>query len=279
MEMDSNDSLEQNLVVYHRQNAVGFITLNRPEKHNALNRALWNDLGSAIEKAEQDEAARVILVSGKGKSFCSGLELGTDPESRSHFTATPSAAQKVHFYKTLKDTMRIYTRLERLTKPTIAVIHGNCIGAGLELVLCCDFRLCSADAKFSLPEAKLAIIADMGGLVRLPKVVGPGHAREIAFRGHRFDADRALAIHLVNDVYPDKEILEQKALEIAEEIAENPPLAVQGVKEVFLFNEDMSQSRALEYNAARVSMTIPSEDLREAMSAFTQKRKGQYKGA
>jgi enoyl-CoA hydratase len=132
---------------------------------------------------------------------------------------------------------------------------------------------------FALPEAKLAIITDVGGLQRLPKVVGQGHAREIAFRGHRFDAAHALRINLVNEVYPDKDTCVAKALDTAREIAANPPLAVQGAKDVFLFNEDVALDQALDYTAARSSMIIPSEDFAEAIAAYVQRRDGTFKGA
>jgi enoyl-CoA hydratase len=109
--------------------------------------------------------------------------------------------------------------------------------------------------------------------------VGRGHAREIAFRGHRFDAERARAINLVNAVYPDKETLDTRAMEMAVEIAGNPPLAVQGAKEVLLFDQEATLDQSLEYNAARSSMIVPSEDLSEAIAAYMEKRKGEFKGA
>jgi enoyl-CoA hydratase len=140
-------------------------------------------------------------------------------------------------------------------------------------------RYCAADTQFGLPEARLALITDVGGLQRLPKVVGPGHAREIAFRGHRFDADRALRIGLVNDVFADKAALDAAVLDIAREIAANPPLAVQGTKEVLLFDYLQGAQRSLEYNAARNAMIVPSQDLGEAFAAYMQKRKGEFRGA
>jgi Delta3,5-Delta2,4-dienoyl-CoA isomerase len=270
---------EESPVIYHRDGPIGFITLNRPEKRNALNPGVWNALDGAIEMAEQDGEARVVLVRGKGNSFCAGLDLSQENELFSFVSKPPDALQKIQFFKEVRKTQDIHTRLERLLKPTIAVIHGHCLGAGLELVLCCDIRLCSRETLFSFPEAKLGFITDVGGLQRLPRVVGRGHAREIAFRGHRFDADRAFAINLVNDVFPDRETLEKKGSDMAGEIASNPPLAVQGAKEVFLFDEEASLDESLEYNAARSSMIVPSTDLFEAVSAYTQKRKGVYKGA
>lgn len=266
-------------VTYDRQGHVGSITLNRPDKRNALNSKVWAALEEAIAEAEQDAEARVVLLRGAGKSFCAGLDLSPDNELVSVIADVPSATGKVAFYREVRWVQGVYTRLERLLKPTIAVIQGHCLGAGLELVLCCDIRLCSEGAVFSLPEARLAFITDIGGLQRLAKVVGPGHAREISYRAHRFDARKAESIGLVNDVYADEATLMEKALEMAEEIAGNPPLAVQGAKEIFLFDQEVSLEESLEYNAARSAMIVPSEDLKEAISAYLEKRKGTFKGA
>jgi enoyl-CoA hydratase len=277
--MKEKNSDQKSLVTYHAEGPVGFITLNRPEKRNALNLMLWKDLDKAIEQAENDETLRVVLVRGEGASFCAGLDLGPDNEIISVVSGTPNASQKESFFKLVRQVQGIHNRLERLPVPTIAAIHGHCLGAGLEMVLCCDIRICSSDAIFALPEAKLAIITDVGGLQRLPKVVGRGHAREIAFRGHGIDAEEARRIHLVNEVYPDKDRLFDEAMKMAEDIAGNPPLAVQGAKDVLLFTEDATLGQSLDYNAARSSMIMPSEDLFEAISAHLQKRQGDFKGA
>jgi len=276
--MTEAKSGKENSVIYQRQGHIGFITLNTPEKRNALNPLVWDALNKAIGMAEKDEDARVVLLQGEGKSFCAGLDLSPDNSLFPDIMGTPSALQKTTLFRAIRKVQDIHTRLERLPKPTIAVIHAHCLGAGLELALCCDIRLCSAETLFALPEARLGIITDVGGLQRLPKVVGRGHAREIALRGHRFDAQRAQAINLVNDVYPDQATLKEKAIEIAREIAENPPLAVQGAKEVLLYDEEVSQDQSLNYNAARSSMIMPSEDLTEAISAHMEKRKGEFKG-
>jgi len=266
-------------VIYDREGYVGSITLNRPEKRNALNPKVWDELDEAVAQAEKDADARVVLLRGKGKSFCAGLDLSPENELFSAVSETPSATNKVVFYREVRRVQGIHTRLERLVKPTIAVIQRHCLGAGLELALCCDIRLCSEGTLFALPEARLAFITDIGGLQRLTKVVGPGHAREISFRAHPFDSEKAKAIRLVNEVYPDEETLMAKSHEMAEEIAGNPPLAVQGAKEVFLFDEEVTLEESLEYNAARSAMVVPSEDLKEAISAYLEKRKGTFKGA
>ncbi|MFH1242668.1 MAG: enoyl-CoA hydratase-related protein [Pseudomonadota bacterium] len=277
--MSKEGAGHEGLVRYQRDGHVGFITLNRPEKRNALNPSVWRSLDNAIGMAEEDPDARVILLQGEGKSFCAGLDLSPENELFSVVAEGSSASEKLEFFREVRKTQGIYTRLELLPLPTIAVIHGHCLGAGLELALCCDIRLCSSETLFALPEAKLGFITDVGGLQRLPKVVGKGHAREIAFRGHRFDAKRAQDINLVNGFYPDPETLRIKAMEMAEEIAANPPLAVQGAKEVLLFDEEATLNESLEYNAARSSMIVPSEDLSEAINAYLEKRKGEFKGA
>lgn len=271
--------VKKELVKFEKKGHVGRIILNRPEKRNAMNLAVWESLDRAITAAGEDPEVRVVVLTGEGKSFCAGIDLGPENELVSAIGDKPGATQKVNFFQKIKAVQDIHNRLERLSKPSIAAIHSHCFGAGLELVLCCDIRVCTADAVFGLPEASLAFITDVGGLQRLPKVVGRGHAREIAFRAHRFGADRAREIHLVNDVYGDKDELEAGTMEKAQEIASNPPLAVQGAKDIFLFDDEIGLERSLHYNAARSAMILPSEDLFEAMSAHMQKRKGNFKGA
>lgn len=277
--MSIEHAMAKRFVTYERKGFVGFLTLNRAEKRNAVSLAVWEALDEAVAMAEADAEVRAIVVRGEGKSFCSGLDLSPDNEIITIITGKPDAAQKMRFYRAVRRVQRAYSRLEHLPVPTIAAIHSHCLGAGLELALCCDIRLCSADAIFALPEAALAIITDVGGLQRLPRVVGQGHAREIAYRGFSFDAERARTINLVNEVYPDKDTLDTRALEMALEIAANPPLAVQGAKDVFLYNDNVPLERAQDYTAARSAMIMPSDDLVEAMTAFLQKRKGEFKGS
>jgi len=277
--MSGDKTVPTNWVTYHREGHIAFITLNRPEKRNALSMAVWSALDQAVDQADQDQEARVILLRGAGPSFSAGLDLSPENELLSVVGQPPSAVQKATFFRLVREAQDIHTRLEKLTKPTVAVIQNHCLGAGLELVLCCDILLCSAETIFALPEVKLGFVTDLGGLQRLARLVGRARAREISFRGHRFTAERALAIGLVNEVYPDPETLQVKAMEMAEEIAANPPLAVQGSKEVFLFDEaSKTLDESLEYNAARSSMIVPSDDLSEAISAYLEKRPGQFKG-
>jgi len=277
--MSNNATRREPTVTYHREGLIGSITLNRAEKRNAMDECLWNDLGKAVVGAEKDEDVRIVLLRGKGESFCTGLDLAADNPVIAKIKEKAGAKQKEDFFRMILKVQKVYTRLEKLPVPTIAVIHNHCIGAGLELALCCDIRLCTEQTILALPEARIATLSDLGGIQRLIKIVGTSHAREIVFRGHTVNGIHAKEINLVNHVYKDREILEKQSLEMAEEIASNPPLAIRGAKDVFLVSEVVSMEQAFAYSAARSSMILPSEDLFEAMNASKEKRKGKFKGA
>ena len=265
-------------VTYESEGFIGTITLRRPDKRNALDFALWLSLSEALRKAAQDSEVRVILLKGEGDSFCSGLDLSPTNEVIRLLSKKPSADQKMRLFDIIKRVQSIYTEFELLRVPTIAVIHGHCLGAGLELICSCDMRFCSSDALFALPEPRFGIITDIGGLQRLPKIVGRGKAREMAFRGHSIGADEARRIGLVNEVFDTQEMLYIQASKIGKEIAANAPLAVQGAKEVLLHSEDVSALRSLEYNAARSAMILPSGDLQESFRSYSEKRDPEFKG-
>ncbi len=274
----SNGEYEKGLATFEKEGLIGTITLRRQEKKNALNYDLWLSLADAVKEASMDEDVRVVLLKGEGDSFCTGLDLNPDNKVIDELSKGPSAKQKVRLFNLIKMIQSIHTELELLRSPVIAAIQGHCLGAGLELACSCDMRYCSTDAVFSLPEAKFAIITDVGGLQRLPRIIGRGKASEMAFRGHSIGAEEAHRIGLVNEVYETPEVLFEKVDKIAGEIAGNPPLAVQGAKEVLLHNEEVPIAKSLEYNAAKSAMILPSEDLLEALNAYLEKRKPEFKG-
>ena len=156
--------------------------------------------------------------------------------------------------------------------PVIAAIHGYCIGGGVDLIAACDIRLASADAVFSVREAKVAIVADLGSLQRLPQIIGKGHVAELAYTGKDITAERALAIGLVNQVSADADAVLADARQLAAEIAANSPLAVQGTKAVLAAGEGRSVAEGLDYVAAWNAGSLASDDLTEAMAAFMEKR-------
>jgi enoyl-CoA hydratase len=163
-------------------------------------------------------------------------------------------------------------------KPVVAAIHGYCIGGGVDLASACDIRLASADAVFSVRETKVAIVADLGSLQRLPMIIGQGHVAELAYTGKDITAARAQEIGLVNDVLPDAEAVVSAAQAMAAEIAANSPLAVQGTKAVLTAGEGRSVAEGLDYVATWNAGFLQSEDLVEAMSAFMEKRPPDFRG-
>jgi enoyl-CoA hydratase len=160
----------------------------------------------------------------------------------------------------------------------IAAVSGWCIGGGVDVIAATDIRLASADAKFSVREVKVAIVADLGSLQRLAGIIGEGHLRELALTGKDIDAARAEKIHLVNDVYPDQDAVLTAARALAAEIAANPPLVVQGVKDVLGHQREHDIAAGLRYVGAWNAAFLPSEDLGEAVQAFLQRRSPKFNG-
>jgi enoyl-CoA hydratase len=183
--------------------------------------------------------------------------------------------------KLIKDILRLQksiTAFEACSKPVIAAIHGHCIGAGVDLITACDIRLATEDASFSVREARIAIVADVGTLQRLPRIVGEGYAKEMTYTTRDYSAQEAHAMHLVNHVYPDQEALYAAAEALAREIADQSPLAVMAAKDVIHYCRDKSVDDGLTYVAHKSANILPSQDLFEALTAFGERRKPDFTG-
>lgn len=256
---------------------VATIWLDRPEKHNAMGKAFWEDLPGAVEAVDADPAIRVVVIAGRGPSFTTGLDLMEFAGEFGSSGGSPAAAsqQQLALIRKMQWTM---TSVADCSKPVIAAVHGYCLGGGIDLITAADIRLASADAIFSIRETKIAIVADVGTLQRLPKVLSAGHVAELAYSGKDIDATRAEKIGLVNDVYPDQDALFKAARQLAEEIAANSPLVVQGVKHILRKGESLTVDEALEYVALYNTAFLRSDDLAEAMAAFVEKRPPEYTG-
>jgi enoyl-CoA hydratase len=272
----------ENLTI-ERDGAVALLWLDRPEKLNALHRALWASIPAAVAHLDADPEVRAIVVAGRGKAFCAGIDLMDHAAALAGGGAISGKGESaVGKRRALYDDVRRYQHtmscFAGTNKPVIAAIHGACIGGGMDLITACDIRLASADATFSVRETKIAMVADVGTLQRLPRVIGDGPARELIFTGCDIGAARAKEIGLVNDVLPDHEALFARARQIAQEIAANSPLAVQGSKQVLGFAVRRDVDAALDYVALWNSAFLHSDDLTEAMTAFMQRRKPQFRG-
>jgi enoyl-CoA hydratase len=192
--------------------------------------------------------------------------------------AGDAAADRAKLLDTIQTMQAAVTRVQTCRKPVIAAVRGWCIGGGLDLIAACDIRLCSADARFSLREARIAIVADIGSLQRLPHIIGEGNTRELAFTAKDIDAQRALRIGLVNEVFDGAEALEDAARAMAREIAANAPLAVQGAKRVLNESQGKPIAEGLTYVALWNAAYVHTSDLTEAISAFIEKRPPRFTG-
>jgi len=258
---------------------VAWVFLNRPEKKNAMGPDAWKEIIPVFADIDADDEIRAAVVAGEGKDFSAGIDLvGMAPMIPTLKNWDMSARGTMRLFKDIFPLQDAMTCVEKCSKPVICAFHGYCIGAALDLGSACDIRLASQDARISLREAAVSIIADVGVLQRLPHIVGQGVTRELAFTAKYIDARRAKEVNLVNAVYPDKEALLKAAGDLAAEIAEQAPLAVQGAKEVLNFCRGKSIADGLEYVAARSAMILPSEDLAETMASFMEKRQPKYRG-
>jgi len=268
------------VIAVERDGHVATLWLDNPDRRNAMGRAFFDGVRSAIEELSDDADVRAIVIAARGRAFTVGLDLKemTAGNLTSEGAGGSEASRRLAGYRSLKRWQRAFTAVADCPKPVIAAVHGYCIGGGIDLISACDIRLAAADAVFSVRETKIAIVADLGTLQRLPAILARGHVAELAFTGKDITADLAREIGLVNDVLPDVESLHKAALDLAGEIAANSPLAVQGTKAVLRAGEGRSVEEALDYVAVWNSAFLGSNDLVEAMTAFLQKRPPSFTG-
>ena len=257
-----------------KERHIAWFTLNRPDKRNCMDPDFFDGLAHHFTAFDKDAEVRVVIVKAEGKSFTAGTDL---------FSLGPLLqGEGADFRETLrKKILQLQdgmNAIERCRKPVIAAVHGHCIGGGVDLISACDIRLASRDAVFAIRETRVAIIADLGTLQRLPHIIGHGWFRELALTGRDFSSEEALKMGLVTRLCEDRETLYQEARGLATQIAECSPLAVQGAKEVINYSRDHGVHAGLEYVAQKNAALLPSEDLMEAFKAFMEKRPPNYRG-
>lgn len=260
-----------NLIKTQQREDIFEIILNRPEKRNAINREMLAGLETAVSQANRIPNLRAVLVRGEGAAFSAGIDvsalLGLAQEYGPHW--------QTRMHAITDEFQGVLTRLERLELPTIALLHGYCLGLALELALACDIRLAAEGTKLGLPETRLGIIPDVGGTTRLTRLVGPGRAKELIFTGRHFDAAYAGRWGIVNEVVPADQLLSQ-AEALVEELRQAAPLAVGMAKRVIDGLADIDRGLMLEGWAQ--SELFKTEDFMEGAQAFMMKRPSQFKG-
>ncbi|MDQ0338980.1 enoyl-CoA hydratase/carnithine racemase [Caldalkalibacillus uzonensis] len=247
-----------------KEGAKAVINLNRPDQLNALNYQTLCELGEVLEQLHTDRSVRCVLLRGEGKAFC----VGADLKERKSLTED-EVRRNVYKIRTVCD------QLEALPQPTLAVLHGYAFGGGLELSLACDFRYAQTETKLGLTEVSLGIIPGAGGTIRLPKLIGKAKAKELILMAKRFDAREGERIGLLNGVSDDVWSL---ALEQASQLEDMAPLAVIQAKHAIDHGFDVDRATGMAIESKAYEVLIPTEDRLEALRAFSEKRKPQFKG-
>ena len=259
-----------------REAHVATLWLANPAKRNAMGPAFWEELPRVMDELVNDESVRVIVIAARGAHFTVGLDLKA--MSGGIIEGGNGAGARKRLLDFILKIQRTVTTVARCEKPVIAVAHGWCIGGGIDLLTACDIRIAAADVTFSIRETKMAMVADVGTLQRLPGIIGKGQVAELAFSGDDFGAERALALGFVSSVHPDQASALAAARALAARIAANTPLAVTGTKRVLEYCADKSVEDGLTYVATWNAAFVASEDLQEAVMAFFEKRPPTFRG-
>lgn len=254
-------------LIYEKKDNIGLLTINRPDKMNAISNELTSELRSLLDELEKDNDLRAVVITGAGdKAFVAGADIKELVDRDARLGRQVSSERQ-----------KIFSRIENLPVPVIAAVNGYALGGGLEIALACNIRICSEKAQFGAPEVKLGIIPGDGGTQRLPRLVGLGRAMEMILTGDFIDAQEAYRIGLVNAVVPPEELMD-KAMELAKKIASRPPLAVRYAKEAVNRSQEGDTASGFALESYLHALTCTTEDKKEGVAAFLEKRKGKFKG-
>jgi enoyl-CoA hydratase len=261
---------------------VAHVVLSRPEKRNSMIPEFWDELPGIVRDVDDNAKARVIVISSTGPHFSSGLDVKafaptaapepTDAEEKTRARRTRGAS----FYDTVRRMQETFSCLEACRVPVLAAIQGGAIGGGVDLVTACDMRYATEDAFLTIFETNIGMTADVGTFPRLVKLIPEGIVRELAYTGRRMTAQEALAVGLVNRVYPDQDSMISEVLDIAREIASKAPLAVYGCKRMINYARDHSTADGLDYIGIWNASMLQPEEMVEAMAANAEKRPGKF---
>ncbi len=249
-------------ILFKKDNGLATITLHRPETLNALNRQAFSELQLVLAEIEKDDAIKVVILTGGDKCFAAGVDIREIDQ-----IASPAEARRF-----LKEANRVFDSMEELEKPIIAAICGLALGGGCALALACDLRIAADNATFGQPEIKIGVIAGGGGTQRLPRIIGVTKAKELLYTGDYIDADEAYRIGLLNKVVAPAALVDE-ARAMALKIAHQPRLALQATKLAINAGYSMDTRAAIAYEARCFELLFASEDRREGVLAYMEKRK------
>jgi enoyl-CoA hydratase len=254
---------------------VAHVVINRPEKINAMNADFWREIIDIFRWIEDTDQVRAVVISGAGKHFSSGIDLMMLAQLGSKMG--PDVGRNAQMLRRkILELQASFNAVDNCSKPVLAAIHGYCLGGAIDLVSACDMRYSTADAQFSIKEIDIGMAADVGTLQRLPRIIGDGMMRELAYTGRTIEGGEAQRIGLVNRTFDSHEALLDGVMGIAREIAGKSPVAVRGTKEMIRYMRDHRVDDGLEYIATWNAAMLQSVDLRVAMAAHMSKQKPEF---
>ena len=267
--------LESSFFLVQRHGPVAQLSMNRPQKANGMTPDFWTELPRLLGLLDADETVRAVVLTGEGKHFTGGMDLEAFASIAALFQQEPGRAAYA-FRKKIMQLQDAFTAIERARFPVIAAIHGACIGGGIDMISACDMRLASSDAYFAIEEINIGMAADVGTLQRLPKLISPAIAAELAYTGRRFRAEEALRIGLLSEVADSREQLVKAALALGERISSKSPLAIAGIKANLAYSRDHGVADGLDYMATWNAGMLRPEDLMNAVQAAMAKKEAEF---
>jgi 2-(1,2-epoxy-1,2-dihydrophenyl)acetyl-CoA isomerase len=260
----------ESVILESRHDGIATLVLNRPDRLNALNNNLSIALNEALGRIERDDSVQVVILTGSGRGFCAGGDLGAIGKGRQ-----TGATQELE--PLLRSGMQAVLKMRTMPQPVIAAVNGPAAGAGMNLALAADIRIASDQATFGENFARVGLFPDFGGTWFLPQLVGPSIAAELFYTGEMIDAQTALRLHIVNRVVPAAQ-LEAEARALALKIAQGPPVAIRAVKRALFGAEKVELAKALEHEVKEQIRCYLSEDCSEGIRAFFEKRPAKFQG-
>lgn len=254
---------------------IAHVQINRPEKLNAMNADFWREIIEIFKWINDSESVRVVVLSGAGAHFSSGIDLSLLASLASEMGKDVGRNARLLRRKILQ-MQASFNAVEQCPKPVLAAIHGYCIGGAVDLIAACDMRYAAQDAQFCIKEVDMGMAADVGTLQRLPRIIGDGMLRELAYTGRMLAAEEARSLGLVNRLYSDPQSLLAGVMIVAREIASKSPLAIEGTKQMIGYMRDHRIDDGLDYVATWNAAMLQSSDLRLAMAAHLSKHKPQF---
>lgn len=253
---------------------VATVRLNRPDKANSMNAAMWDELQNCFEWLDAEPAVRAVVLAANGRHFCAGLDLAMFGAPVAESEDPARRAEQLR--RTILRLQGNLSAIEKCRVPVLAAIHNTCIGGGVDMTCCADMRYATADAFFSIREIDIGMTADVGTLQRMPKIVPDGIVRELAYTGRNMGAEEAREVGFVNRVFDNRDTMMQEVTALAHDIASKSPLAVRGSKEMLLYARDHSVAEGLNYIATWNSGMLSQMDLQAGMQAQMEKRQANY---